>query len=107
MIIRVQCQHCQSEFETEGQEQTTFCPSCYKETFILPKRPVFTSTDTDGYSNTTFWGYFCAFLIPFVGFFIGVYLMTKKQQGNGVTIMALSIFAGLIWLILFNSINIF
>jgi hypothetical protein len=42
-------------------------------------------------------GYVCAILLPLAGFFIGIYLMAKKQHGHGVAAMALSIFAGLIW----------
>ena len=101
MIIKVQCQHCQSEFEDEGQERTTFCPTCGKETFILAKRPVLESTATDNADGVIIVGYVCAVLIPFVGFFIGIYLMAKKQHGHGVAVMALSILAGLIWGVIF------
>ena len=38
MLIKVKCEHCQSEFEDEGLERTAFCPSCGKETHILPFR---------------------------------------------------------------------
>lgn len=105
MIIRAQCQHCQSEFEDEGLERTVFCPSCGKETIIRSKGSNYApiSTDDDA-SGVIVVGYVCAVVIPFVGFFIGIYLMAKKQPGHGVATMALSILAGWIWRIIILAI---
>src|ERR1035437_1245420 len=42
MLIKAKCEHCQSDFEDEGFEKTIFCPSCGKETHILPVGSNFT-----------------------------------------------------------------
>jgi DNA-directed RNA polymerase subunit RPC12/RpoP len=68
MTVKVQCQHCQGDFEDEGHERTVFCPSCGKETTVLAKGYNFTPTIKDDYSGAIIGGYVCAVLIPFVGF---------------------------------------
>jgi hypothetical protein len=103
MLIRVQCQHCQNEFEDEGLDRTTFCPACHKETFVLHKRPVLTSNAADDACGVIVLGYVCAVVIPFVGFFVGIYLMAKNQPGHGVTTIALSTLAGLFWGVILDS----
>ena|ERR1700723_1471196 len=38
MLIRAQCEHCQNEFESDGENRTEFCPHCGKETAIIAKQ---------------------------------------------------------------------
>ena len=35
MLIRTSCQHCQNEFESEGENRTEFCPHCGKESAVV------------------------------------------------------------------------
>lgn len=104
MLIKARCEHCQSEFEDEGLERTIFCPSCGKETHILPVGSSFTpslNVDTADFDGLITLSYFLAILLPVFGFFAGVYLLLKNQQGHGVAAMALSVFAGAIWTVIF------
>ena len=39
---------------------------------------------------TIFCSYLLAVLMPFFGFFAGIYLIAKKQAGHGVVVMAIS-----------------
>jgi hypothetical protein len=46
-------------------------------------------------------GYLAAVLLPIVGFFIGLYLITQKESGHGAACMGLSVLAGIFWLAVF------
>jgi uncharacterized paraquat-inducible protein A len=48
--------------------------------------------------------YLLAIFLPLIGFFCGIWLMTRKQGGHGVAVMAISIFASLIWFAILGSI---
>jgi DNA-directed RNA polymerase subunit RPC12/RpoP len=41
--------------------------------------------------------YILALIVPFIGFFAGIYLLAKKQPGHGVACMAISVFAFLVF----------
>jgi hypothetical protein len=104
MIIKAQCEHCRSDFEDEGLEKMGFCPSCGKETHILPKGSNFAPIrigSVDSMDGTIAAGYAFAILLPVVGFFMGVYLMAKSEVGHGVAAMALSCLAGAGWFLVF------
>ena len=105
MLIKSRCEHCQAEFEDEGLERTVICPSCGKETRILPVRSRYVairpSVESSEFDTVILWGYLLAILLPVIGFFIGLYLVLKKQHGHGVAAMALSFVAGAIWLVVF------
>jgi len=40
--------------------------------------------------------YVCSVLLPFVGFFMGLYLVLKREHGHGLACIALSIVCGVI-----------
>ncbi|MEY4387956.1 MAG: hypothetical protein RLY20_3239 [Verrucomicrobiota bacterium] len=44
--------------------------------------------------------YLSALLVPFIGFFMGIYLVTKKESGHGLTCIALSILVTAVCVIL-------
>jgi len=46
--------------------------------------------------------YIISIIVPFVGFFVGIYLMAKKEPGHGVACMALSIFSFFVWYAIMN-----
>jgi DNA-directed RNA polymerase subunit RPC12/RpoP len=104
MLIKAQCEHCQSEFEDEGLEKTVWCPSCGKETHIYAKgsdysfKPNVETADFDGIIAL---GYVLAIVLPAVGFFVGVYLLFKNQHGHGAAAMAMSVVFGAIWALIF------
>ena len=104
MLIKAKCEHCQSEFEDEGLERTIFCPSCGKETHILPvgsNFAAYSNRDAADFDGMIALSYALAILVPVFGFFAGVYLVLKNQHGHGVCAMALSAFANAIWGLLF------
>jgi len=47
--------------------------------------------------------YLLAIFLPFIGFFVGIYLMTKKETGHGIACMAVSIFAFFVWFAIFTK----
>jgi DNA-directed RNA polymerase subunit RPC12/RpoP len=104
MLIKAKCEHCQAEFEDEGMNKTVWCASCGKETHILAKGSdySFRTEAADDIGSAIVWGYVMAFVFPLAGFFIGIYLMAKKQAGHGAAAMFLSVFVGsaLWWLLL-------
>ena len=48
-------------------------------------------------------GYIVALIVPFIGFFVGIYLIAKKQPGHGVACMAISVVACLFWIAALNG----
>jgi Gpi18-like mannosyltransferase len=60
-----------------------------------PDRPVALST--------IICSYILSILMPFAGFFAGIYLLTKKQSGHGLTCIALSILCGLAMFWVFSN----
>jgi hypothetical protein len=103
MFIKAKCEHCQTEFEDEGIEKTVWCPSCGKETHILPAGSNFTPhiANAAQHDGLILASYTLAILLPMFGFFAGVYLLIKKQPGHGVAAMALSSLAAVIWFLVF------
>jgi hypothetical protein len=105
MLIKAKCEHCQSVFDDDGLERTRCCPACGQETRILPVRSRYVairrSVKTSEFDGLIMWSYLSAVLLPFVGFFIGLYLVLKAQHGHGVAAMALSFFSSAIWLVVF------
>jgi len=94
MIIKVQCEHCQSEFEDEGMEKTVFCPACGKETFIRAKGSNYSNFKTppnDDLSGLILAGYLTAILMPLVGFIIGFILLAKNRVGSGLGCIIVSV----------------
>lgn len=106
MLIKAQCEHCHSEFEDEGLEKTVFCSSCGKETHIYAKGSDYSfkpNIESDEFDKIIAIGYLMAVILPVVGFFIGVYLLFKKQHGHGAAAMAMSALFGSIWsIVLFH-----
>ena len=106
MLIKAQCEHCQSEFEDEGFEKTVWCPSCGKETHIYAKGSDYSfkpSAETTDFDGIIAFGYVMAVLMPVIGFFTGVYLLCKNQHGHGAAAMAMSgVFSALWALILIH-----
>jgi len=47
--------------------------------------------------------YILAIIVPFIGFFAGIYLMAKKQPGHGVAVIALSLVGLLGWWVLISG----
>ena len=106
------CAHCSEHiaFDPQYAGRTADCPHCGMETklYIPPvtaKVPVSRArtTATVDYTGIAVAGWICAFLIPIVGLFIGVYLLSKKESGRGVAIMATSVIVGFIVLALMLS----
>jgi hypothetical protein len=127
MISKCQCQHCgggiefdAAQFEISGEMpdltlgQIVGCPHCQKQTTIyvkkttiglqaVPRGPREVASSSD--EETPLLAYVLAIFLPLIGFFFGIYLMTKKQSGHGCAVMALSILAGLIWMAIFTNIG--
>jgi hypothetical protein len=41
--------------------------------------------------------YFLAFVIPAVGFWLGLALVFRRREGHGAVVMVIAFFAGLVW----------
>lgn len=54
-------------------------------------------------TSTIVCSYLLAVLMPFLGFFAGIYLLAKKQPGHGVACMAISIVTFFIFFSMMNS----
>jgi len=100
MIGKCQCHNCgkQVEFEVEEFETgaTTECPHCKASTPMRVNRwrtvvPAPGLAKRKDMKNVIALSYCAALIIPFVGFFCGLYLVTKKESGHGLTCVALSI----------------
>jgi predicted RNA-binding Zn-ribbon protein involved in translation (DUF1610 family) len=102
------CPTCNVELEIEDSayDQVFECPKC-KTDVIIPKRrmvprvvaprPVIASRPETVSQGNIIAGYALAVIVPFIGFFVGIYLLAKKEPGHGVACMAISILAGFIW----------
>ncbi len=81
----------------EVSKRAASCPHCGAPinrslTAFTPNVSPVTLTKDEGVSASTIgWAIILAILFPFVGFFMGVYLLAKKEPKSGVTAIALSI----------------
>jgi len=111
MIAKCPCQHCNGrvEFNVEDAGRAIECPHCHMQTELFiapPEKPMFRVAPyvpSGSKPNIVACGYFLAVLLPFVGFFFGIYLMTKKESGHGLTCIGISIVASVIWMELLAS----
>ena len=111
MLTKSRCEHCETPIEFETEEfkygATAQCPGCGKDSRLklgagprwLGTRPTVKS-DPEQLIPIS---YVAAILIPFVGFFLGVYLILKKQHGHGVAVMAISVAGGFFGVLLLMS----
>lgn len=114
--VRCNCQRCGERivFPPEMAGQDVTCPHCGRETTLLlpqvrkaapdpvPPTPTAMAEVSDG---TLLACYVLSALLPLVGFFCGVYLLSKKQGGHGAACMAVSVFSFLVWAAIFSSTN--
>lgn len=110
MLTKCQCNNCgqQVEFEVEDYRygSTAECPHCHQPTQLRLNRwrtwmPA-PQLNASGVSETMIGlSYLSALLMPFIGFFMGLYLVTKKESGHGLTCIALSIVVFVVCLLLF------
>ena len=90
------------EYNTQQSGRIIECPHC-KANMQLPApaaRPIIEAQANSIAGTTIFCTYILSVIMPFAGFFAGIYLMTKKESGHGLTCIALSIIfnALLVWL---------
>jgi DNA-directed RNA polymerase subunit RPC12/RpoP/predicted nucleic acid-binding Zn ribbon protein len=72
------------------------CPYCHHEVSrtaeACPQCGGILAREQTSVSNSTIaCSYVLAVLIPLLGFFAGIYLMTKKESGHGIVVIVLSI----------------
>jgi predicted RNA-binding Zn-ribbon protein involved in translation (DUF1610 family) len=102
------CPTCAIELEIEDSlyDQVFECPNCKTEVMIpkrrmVPRvvvaRPMIMSRPETVSQGNIIAGYALAVIVPFIGFFVGIYLLAKKEPGHGVACMAISILAAVIW----------
>lgn len=112
------CQRCGQPiaFPIDLNNTEVECPHCHRATTLLipsPSARVRKADSlpppiraTDEVPQSTLTGcIILSILMPLIGFFCGVWLMTKKQSGYGVACMATSIIAGLVWVAIFSSMD--
>jgi DNA-directed RNA polymerase subunit RPC12/RpoP len=110
------CQRCGQSiaFPSEMAGQDVTCPHCGRESTLL--FPQVRKADPDPVSpipietvaiaeSTLIACYVLSVLLPLVGFFCGVYLITKKAGGHGAACMAVSIFSVLVWAAILSSMD--
>jgi DNA-directed RNA polymerase subunit RPC12/RpoP len=105
------CQRCFQSiaFPSEMAGQDVTCPHCGRETTL--SKPTVRKAETAIAQpaepaiaeSTIVCCYVLSILLPIVGFFCGLWLMTKKQSGHGAACMAISIFCFLIALAIFSQ----
>jgi hypothetical protein len=97
----VECPHCQ-------RTTTLLVPSPsarVRKADSLPPTPIRaeSAADEEESQSTLTCCLILSVLIPFVGFFCGVWLMTKKETGYGVACMGTSIFVVIMILVFMSS----
>ncbi len=92
----IKCKHC-GEFLDSKPRAQGFSPATKS---IHQATPVEAATVSQG---NIIAGYSLAIIVPFIGFFVGIYLLAKKQPGHGVACMAISVVACLFWIALMNG----
>jgi hypothetical protein len=112
------CPTCDTQLEIEDSyyDQIFECPNCKAEIMIPKPRKgprivrtaplrVTVPTKPEGVGQESIIaGYAIAIIVPFIGFFVGIYLLAKKEPGHGVACMAISILAAWFWCaMLFSS----
>jgi hypothetical protein len=86
----VKCKHC-GEFLNGSRRTQSSAPAppyAYQPIDAQPK------TVSEGNIAAA---YILAIIVPFIGFFVGLYLLAKKEPGHGVACMAISVFAFFLW----------
>lgn len=98
------CQHCTGHiaFDPVHAGSRADCPHCGLETILFipkvqaraipnyePNAPP--PPDKTNYGALGTMGIIFSILIPFIGFFIGIYLLLKGQSGRGTLCIAMSI----------------
>ena len=114
--LKGDCQRCGEPitFPIDLNNTESDCPHCHKVTTLLAKRPeskvrkaepppAMPGSARANYSGLGAIGIACSILLPIIGFFIGIYLLTKGQNARGCVCMALSVVSGLGWFVLMNS----
>jgi len=129
MDSRCTWQHCNQPigFNSHDAGQQTPCPYCGQETILFvqqmpkviamsienPMTP--TSIDFDelgtgqkaGHSTISkevlVGAFFLSFLIPFLGIFFGIWLITKNKLADGIACMGSAILGGWFWLQVFSG----
>ncbi len=97
------------------QGENVQCPHCGKETTLVASiSPSFVrkispegslEAPTIAGARPVFLIYVIAFLIPIVGFFLGVWLVAKKEGNHGAAVMILSAVLFFIYLALWAAAN--
>jgi hypothetical protein len=135
MNAKCPCQHCNGNigFDALDAGRETACPHCGMETVLfvppprvvaLPTTPVIQMAQAettprsydellthrqlpqkDKYAGASSVLLVCSFVIPFIGFFGGIWLMAKGEHGRGVACLAISIVFGMIWLAVLTSVS--
>jgi predicted RNA-binding Zn-ribbon protein involved in translation (DUF1610 family) len=111
------CQRCGEHiaFPAAMQGESVSCPHCGKETTLVASiSPSFVhkissenalEAPTIAGARPVFLIYVIAFLIPIVGFFLGVWLVAKKEASHGAAVMILSVVLFLIYLAVWSAAN--
>lgn len=83
-----------SECGEKVSPRAVICPSCGVETGVPRSDQKPTSSVSDG---TIMGGYICSFLIPVVGFIVGIYCLAKDKAGHGIGMLVVSILSSWFW----------
>lgn len=86
----IKCKHC-GEFFNGVLRGQSIAPAPER---FYPATPAKAETVSQGNIAA---GYILALVVPFIGFFAGIYLLAKKESGHGIACIAISIFAFFIW----------
>ena len=112
MLTLANCPYCQAEISVVDPEDLNLkisCPRCSKSLVVGSLKPqVQLSAATKTYlslpvkpegisAGNIAASYVIAVALPFIGFFVGIYLMAKKEHGHGVACIALSIASAVGW----------
>jgi hypothetical protein len=95
------------QYERAQQVFTPFdCPKC-KTTLLVPGSPLRPQNQENGALLTAGWLF--AFLGGWIGILFGVIIIARgKKVGTGVTLIVVSVIAGLLWyLLLFQVLGLF
>jgi len=86
----VKCKHC-GEFLNGEPRGQSIAPASES---IHQVRPAEAGTVSGANIGAA---YILTIIVPFIGFFVGIYLLAKKQPGHGVACMAISVVTAFFW----------
>jgi hypothetical protein len=106
----IECPHCQKATTLIAQNRVRALPAeqpyqSVSAPWERPGLPPLASANVAAKSNEglILAGYLCGFLLPIVGFIIGIILLARNSVGSGIGCIIVSAICGFIWIAILSS----